>query len=206
MLDVACGTGTLAIMMAQRGWDVRGIDISEGMIRQAVEKSKRSRLPVAFARQDMRSFTLSEQVGLITCMFDAINHLRSTRDVLRCFRAAHRALRPGGYFVFDVNNELCYRTVWRQTDVINEPDFTVILQNSYDAKRKGARSNVTMFIRDGEEFEKKTEVVLERYYPPEQLENLLGLSGFQVMESEDFNFVHDPLVGKIKTWWVVKKE
>ena len=204
LLDIACGTGTLAIMMTRRGWDVLGMDISEGMIREAVEKSGSLHLPVTFSRRDMRSFSVPNRVGLITCIFDAINHLRNARDVLQCFRSVHRALRPGGYFVFDVNNELCYRTVWRQTDAINNPDFTIILHNSYNAQRREAKSQVTMFLRRGETFEKKTETVGERYYPPEDIEKFLRSSGFQVVESEDFNFSHDPLVGKIKTWWVAK--
>jgi hypothetical protein len=61
-----------------------------------------------------------------------------------------------------------------------------------------------MFLRRDGTFEKKTETVVERYYPPQEVEKLLRSSGFHVVESEDFNFSHDPLVGKIKTWWVAR--
>ncbi len=108
LLDLACGTGTLAIMMARRGWDVLGVDASIGMVQEAMRKTDGTRLPIAFTRQDMRSFSVPAQVGLVTCMFDGINHLMNARDLLRCFRCAHHALRTGGYLIFDVNNEFCY--------------------------------------------------------------------------------------------------
>jgi 2-polyprenyl-3-methyl-5-hydroxy-6-metoxy-1,4-benzoquinol methylase len=191
--------------MGRRGWDVVGVDVSDGMIQEAMRKSNGSRQPIAFSCQDMRAFSIPAQVGLITCMFDAINHLMNARDLLQCFRCVHRALNPGGYLMFDVNNELCYRTVWRQTEAINDSDFTIVLQNSYDAERRNAKSLITMFLRQGGVYEKKTETVHERYYSSEEIEKLLIRSGFRVVECNDFNFTQDPLVGKIKTWWVAGK-
>ncbi len=61
-----------------------------------------------------------------------------------------------------------------------------------------------MFLRQGGSYEKKTEIVQERYYPSEEIEKLLSRSGFRVVECNDFNFTHDPLVGNVKTWWVAK--
>jgi 2-polyprenyl-3-methyl-5-hydroxy-6-metoxy-1,4-benzoquinol methylase len=206
LLDLACGTGTLAIMMKRKGWDVLGIDASEAMIEVATRKTKSVRPPIAFLRQDMRSFASPRKVGLVTCMFDAINHLTSHTDVLRCFRGVNAVLETGGYFVFDVNNELCYKTVWRQTDVIHEPDFTIILQNSFDAGKRRAESDVTLFLRNGTLFRKKTEIVRERFYPRDEIRDLLDRADFTVMECDDFNFTPDPMVGEVKTWWVARKK
>ncbi len=205
LLDLASGTGSLALMMARRGWDVFAVDASEGMTGEGTRKAKGLQLPITFIRQDMRSLSLPRQVDLATCMFDAINHLTSSRDVLRCFRGVHAALQPSGYFIFDVNNELCYRTVWRQTDVIHEPDFTIILQNSFDAPKRRAESNVTLFLRRGKMFERKAEIVRERFYPQDEIGELLRRAGFAVLESGDFNFTPDPMVGEIKTWWVARR-
>jgi SAM-dependent methyltransferase len=204
-LDLACGTGTLAVMMAKRGWKVFGVDASEGMLREGKKKIKGTPYSVMFSRQNMERFVLPEQVMLAVCMFDAVNHLTSSRALFNCFRRVNSTLIPGGYFIFDVNNELCYETIWRQTEVIHEEDFTMVLENTFDAPTRIGRSRVTLFMRRGDLFERKVETVRERYYPQDEIGELLRLAGFQVLESADFNFTPNPLVGEIKTWWVARK-
>ena len=205
LLDLACGTGTLALMMAQRGWKVFGIDASEGMLKEAKRKPQRGRHPVVFCHQTMEKFGLPVPVTVTTCLFDALNHLTSPRALQRCFHNVHAALVPGGFFIFDLNNELCYRTVWRQTDVIHQKDFTMALENSFDLHRRIGNCRVTLFVRRGEVFERKTETVRERYYPKPEIGELLRRSGFEILESSDFNFTTNPLVGDVKTWWVARR-
>lgn len=205
LLDLACGTGTLAVMMAKRGWKVFGVDASEGMLREGTRKIEGTRYPVRFSRQDMQGFELPERVTLVVCMFDAVNHLTSANALLSCFRSVYSALIPGGYFIFDANNERCYKTVWRQTEVTHEKRFTVILENSFDVPTRIGKSRVTLFVRRGDLFERKMETVRERYYPRDEIEHMLRRAGFQVLESTDFNFTPHPLVGEIKTWWVGRK-
>jgi SAM-dependent methyltransferase len=206
MLDLACGTGTLALMMARRGWKVWGVDGSEGMLSEAGKKLRRREVPVTFLRSDIRRFHLPEKVGLVTSFFDSLNHLSSLRDLLQVFRCVHTSLLRGGYLIFDVNNELCFKTVWTRTEAIHHRDFELILRNSYDASRKSACSHVTLFMKKGELYERMCETVNERYFPPEELSILLRQAGFCVLENEDFNFTPDPGIGKIKSWWVARKE
>lgn len=205
MLDLACGTGTLAVEMARRKWSVIGVDASGGMLQEARRKADAAGHAIVFLQQDMRSLRLNDTVGLVTCMFDAVNHLGSSRDLLRCFRRVHAVLEEGGYFIFDVNNELSFRTLWRQTQVNDGDGFSVILRNSFDARRRRGVSDVTVFVRKGELYERREEKVHERYFPKDELEDMLRLAGFEVLESEDFNFTNDPTVGAIKTWWVARK-
>jgi SAM-dependent methyltransferase len=205
LLDLGCGTGTLAVMMAKRGWKVFGVDASEGMLRQGERKIEGTRYSVTFSHQDMERFALPEQVTLAVSLFDAVNHLTSSRALFNCFRRVNAALIPGGYFIFDVNNELCYKAVWRQTEVIREKDFTMVLENSFNAPRRIGKSRVTLFVRRGDLFERKEEKVRERYYPRDEIEEFLRRAGFQVLESADFNFTPNPLVGEVKTWWVARR-
>ena len=205
MLDLACGTGTLMLMMARRGWHVWGVDGSAQMIAIAAAKLKKGKRDGQLLRQDMRELRLTEPVGLVTCLFDSLNHLPTESDLFRTFQAIHETLHEGGYFIFDLNNELCFKTLWRQTETIHHREFTMILQNSYDAPARSATSNVTLFLKKGQQFEKQTEAVRERYFPGEEVESLLRRAGFSVLESEDFNFTPIPQVGKIKTWWVARK-
>lgn len=207
MVDVACGTGTLAVLMAQRGWEVYGIDASEGMIRCASAKAVALRVPGAvFLQHDMRSFRLPRQVGLATSFFDSLNHLLTNDDLLAAFRCVRDALVPGGWFIFDLNNEFCYTQLWTRSDTVTHDEFTMTLDNSYDRNERAATSLVTLLLREGNGELRTTETVRERFYPSKDVRALLREAGFSVRESRDFSFTQNPGMGKVKTWWVAEKQ
>jgi SAM-dependent methyltransferase len=106
--DLACGTGTTALALAAKGIKMFAVDLSPAMCRIARRKARRARLPLGVLRADMRSFRLPEPVDLVLCEFDALNHVPRKADLARVARAVARALRPGGYFYFDVNNHLAF--------------------------------------------------------------------------------------------------
>jgi ubiquinone/menaquinone biosynthesis C-methylase UbiE len=98
--DLCCGTGTTALEFARRGLRVYGVDGSRDMLKVARAKFAKAGLRVETIHADMRTFRLPETVNLITCEFDAINHVKHKRDLEAVARAVARALRPGGKFFF----------------------------------------------------------------------------------------------------------
>ena len=100
-LDMACGTGVLCRILADRGIRVRGMDLSEGMIHIAREASPEIPYDVA----DMITYRPGERFDLVTCTGDAVNHIPELSDVEKIFRNVRDFLEPGGYFVFDLLNE-----------------------------------------------------------------------------------------------------
>jgi SAM-dependent methyltransferase len=204
-LDVACGTGSLGLMMSKRGWSFWGVDASALMVEKARRKFRSARRTGTIFRQDMRSIRLPVYVGLATSMFDSVNHILSRRDLLKVFRGVAGALNPGGYFIFDVNNELCFRKLWKHTGTVHHRDFTLIMQNRYERARRRAYSFVTLFLRAGNRYERLAEIVQERWYTKPEIRGVLREAGFEVLENEDFNFTDVPEVGAIKTWWVARK-
>jgi SAM-dependent methyltransferase len=205
LLDVACGTGSLGLMMSKRGWSFWGVDASALMVENACRKFRSARGKATILRQDMRSIRIPVSVGLATCMFDSVNHILTHRDLLRAFRGVAGALAPGGFFVFDVNNELCFKKLWNSTQAVHHRDFTLIMQNRYERQRRRAYSFVTLFQRSGNRYERLAEIVQERWYSKPDVRKLLRDAGFEVLESTDFNFTDVPEVGRIKTWWVARK-
>ncbi len=201
-LDVGCGTGTLALAMARRGWRVWGVDASAEMVEVAERKRDEERLKATFMRQDMRTLQTARRVHLVTSMFDTLNHVGSSQELLATFRAVRSALLPGGHFMFDLNNERCYKTLWTQDEEIQHDDFTLLLENSFDAVSGKARSRVTLTPRKGEPV---SEVVEERLFPAAEVHGLLERAGFLVCLSEDFAFPDVPEVGELKTWWVARR-
>lgn len=205
MLDLACGTGTLAVKMAKRGWKVWGVDASEGMLEEAQKKIRGTKLSVKFLLQDMRSFALPERVALVTCLFDSLNHLTRKRDLEATFRCVHENLHDDGYFMFDLNNGHCFRNVWTMTDTFDMGGYTLTLNNTFDPRLDIGRSRISIFAGTAGGFTPYVEEVKERHYPREVVRAMLTKTGFQILCVEDFNFTRRPAIGNIKTWWVARK-
>ncbi len=110
LLDIGCGTGSHALILAERGYRVTGIDSSAGMLRVARAKAGGRRNP-SFVRGDMRRFDLGRTFDAIMCMDGAYTHLLTERDLLAHLRAVRRHLRPGGVYVFEFAQALKTETV-----------------------------------------------------------------------------------------------
>lgn len=204
MVDVACGTGTLALLMAQRGWEVFGVDASEGMLAQASEKLAGSSLRVELFRQDMRELALPRPVHLATSFFDSLNHLMTAADLAAAIRCVRNSVLPGGWFIFDTSTERCFTSLWTKSETFEERDFTIVLDTSYDPSARSAVCNVTLNVTQDGSAVRLNETVRERYYTREEVSGLLAGAAFTVRECEDFNFTSSPAVGKLKTWWVAE--
>jgi SAM-dependent methyltransferase len=205
ILDLACGTGSLALLLRPYGWRILAVDGSAGMVREARAKCRPFRSFIHVARQDMRVLKLSKQVDVCTCMFDSFNHLLTLRDLRSAFRGVSRALAPQGWLIFDVNNEHCYRTLWHGTQTVHHREFDLYLENRYAPRSRIARSMVHLHWRERTRNKDAREVVAERCFTPSEIKSTLVKTGFEVVECEDFNFSTVPSMGKLKSWWVAKK-
>lgn len=105
VLELGCGTGSLAIEMAKRGYDMIGLDLSVDMLSRAAEKSRDQGVDILFINQDMRDFELYGTVDAVICMLDSINYITDKTDLDRVFQLVHMYLNPGGLFIFDINSE-----------------------------------------------------------------------------------------------------
>lgn len=80
VLDLACGTGSMSVLLAERGYRVIGADISEEMLTAAAQKAAAmAENPPFFICQPMQRLTLPEPVEAIVCLLDSLNYLREPR-------------------------------------------------------------------------------------------------------------------------------
>ena len=104
VVELAVGTGRIAIPIAQAGIDVVGVDSSPGMLsvaRAAAEDAGvAERLDLRVG--DLREPPVAERVPLVICPFRSLLHMETEEEKLRALRAACGLLEPGGHFVFDV--------------------------------------------------------------------------------------------------------
>lgn len=101
LLDLGCGTGGHAVLLAQRGYFVVGVDSSADMIRQARENAKREHVDAHFVVADMRRFRLHRTFEAAFSLFGAFSYLTTDKDVTDTLSAVRSHLVPGGLLVFD---------------------------------------------------------------------------------------------------------
>ena len=104
LVEVACGTGTLAIGMVARGYAVHGIDLSPGMIARAEEKAALVSPRPTFAVGDMRDLPPDEAAAIL-CLYDSINYNLTPSDLRRTFVSFRGSVRTGALCIFDVTTE-----------------------------------------------------------------------------------------------------
>ncbi len=103
LLDLATGTGSVALQFAARGCATTGIDISEPMLAEARRKADSKGLDVAFIECDLCDFRLPERFDHAVCLYDSLNYVVESEELKRVFANVRQALVPGGLFIFDVN-------------------------------------------------------------------------------------------------------
>jgi len=105
LLDLACGTGTLALELYARGHRVVGADASSPMLRIARQKAQSWGASVAFFEMDIRTVHGAPAYDIVLCLYDSLNYLLSLRDVASALAGSHDLLLPGGLFIFDICTE-----------------------------------------------------------------------------------------------------
>ncbi len=176
--DLGCGTGSAALEMARDGIRMYAVDLSATMCRKAKEKAARAGLPVTVLRGDMRTFRLPTPVDLVTCEFDAINHVPKRSDLARVCKSVARALRPGGYFFFDVNHEAAFAEVWPLIWWIDRPSVAVTMHGGFDKRRRRGWTEIEGFVREGELWRRHHDSVEEVCWTVPEIRAALAGAGF----------------------------
>ena len=103
VLELGCGTGTVTEMLADAGYDMIGIDNSEEMLAEAMEKRMESGQDILYLQQDMQEFELYGTVRAIVSVCDSLNYITEREELLQVFRLVNNYLDPQGIFIFDFN-------------------------------------------------------------------------------------------------------
>ena len=133
LLDLACGTGTLSLMLSEKGYDVVGVDGSEEMLTQAQEKKMETGADVIFLCQRMEELDLFGTINAAVSTLDSINHVIDENTVKEIFRRVSLFMEDKGIFVFDVNTPYKHREVLGDNTFIYDLDEVYcVWQNSTD--------------------------------------------------------------------------
>ncbi|MDE6974164.1 MAG: class I SAM-dependent methyltransferase [Lachnospiraceae bacterium] len=183
VLDLGCGTGTLTELLAGKGFDMIGIDLSQEMLNIAMEKKERSGSNVLYLCQDMRMLDLYSTVGTVVSVCDSLNYLLEDEEVVETFSLVNRYLYPGGIFIFDFNTVYKYEHVIGDATIAeNREDCSFIWENYYHAKEHVNEYDLTVFAREaqGDLFGRFFETHYQRGYTLEEMENFVKQAGMKV--------------------------
>ena len=173
ILDIACGTGILAIELAQCGHVVHGIDISPEMI--SVAKTKSIGLSnLSFDIQDMVRFNVDGNFDLVTCTFDSINYILKLGDLRDTLFRVTSVLYESGLFIFDSNTKHLYLSHSDQTQKRELNGQSFIEHCSYDSIRNKAA--IVFSFSNG-----TYEIHKQRPYNYDELDPLLRRAGLNVI-------------------------
>ncbi|MGZ9584971.1 class I SAM-dependent DNA methyltransferase [Paenibacillus marinisediminis] len=183
--DLGCGTGSVALPLAERGFSVIGIDLSETMLSIAREKEMRSgrmRGAVQWVCQDMREWEAPELVDSVISFCDSINYLTEPEDVTAVIQRTYNQLQPGGLFLLDMHLERQFEQyAAEQPFTLDEGDIAYIWYSEYDEKRKQIEHQLTIFVEDEDSgrYDRIDETHTQRVYSPEWVVQELKAAGFR---------------------------
>ena len=186
LLDLACGTGSMTVELARRGYDMTGVDISDEMLSEARAKcdSERFAHKVLLVRQDMRELELYGTVDAAICCLDSFNYLTDTKSLARTLAHLHNYIEPDGLLVFDMNAPAKFERVYGENAYVLEEDGILCAwQNFYNSKTKLCDFYLSIFREDSDgRWERFDEEQRERCYSLRTVQKLLSEGGFELCE------------------------
>ena len=179
VLDLACGTGSLSMLLAGRGYRVIGADLSEDMLAEAERKARE--LPEGsrpfFICQPMQRLRLAEPVDAVICALDSLNYLTRPDDCRKTLRRVYNALKSGGLFVFDINTPAKLRGLDGQVFLDETDDTYCVWRTEYHRGLCTYYMDLFDRRRDGA-WQRELEIHRQRAYTTEELTGWLRAAGF----------------------------
>jgi SAM-dependent methyltransferase len=217
-------------------WTVYGTDLSPAMIaaakraaKQAAEQ-KRARAAKPTAKhpakgrvkraadgrghrtptllvQDMRRFALPEPAGVVTCLFDSLNHLTREADLAQTFRAVARSLAPRGLFLFDLVDELAFPEVFTGTSILDGKDLYVGIDTHYREERGHGigEARFTFFRRRKSAWKRVEFSIRERCWFRGEVREMLTRAGLDLLRLERVDPYRSAEFFVPRTFWVCRR-
>jgi SAM-dependent methyltransferase len=104
VLDLACGFGRHSVLLAQKGFNVTGYDLSDSFLKKAKEIADSLLVGLDLKQGDMREIPYEEEFDAVINMFTAFGFFDREDEDLEVLKGVYKALKPGGQFLMDVIN------------------------------------------------------------------------------------------------------
>ncbi len=217
LCELGCGTGTMTRRLAEAGYDMIGIDLSEEMLDIARYEHPECEQDILYLNQDMREFELYGTVAAVVSLCDSMNYLTSEEELLQVFKLVNNYLDPGGYFIFDMKTEYHYEVMMgNRTIVDNREECSLIWENFYDKEKQLNQYDITIYAKaefeeeeEDEElpplFERMEESHVQRAYTVEKIKELLRQAGLEFVAVYDSCTKDEPKPDSDRVYFIARE-
>ncbi len=177
-IDLACGTGSVALLLARRGCRVTGVDMSEEMLTVAAQRAQEADLNIRFTLQPLQRLRLPKAVDMAVCALDGLDYILDPADCQKAIRQVYKALNPGGIFIFDVNTPEKLRAMDGQVFLDEDADVYCVWRGEFDEATNICSYGMDLFQRQGSRWLRSFEEHREYAYTARELTEYLKAAGF----------------------------
>ncbi len=181
ILDLACGTGTICEMLAKQGYDVVGVDLSEGMIAEARRKAEEQLFQLTYHVQDASCMEVpGPPFDLCVSLFDSLNYITVPAALQAAVHRTFDHLRPGGLFIFDVNSAFALENgFFDQENLKSDDRLRYVWRSEYDPPSRLCHVHMRFFLRSRDDVDEEfREVHIQFAYGETELNAMLAQAGF----------------------------
>ncbi len=207
VVDLACGTGAMSLLLAQEGYEVIGVDMSEEMLTVAMNKTweLEGNRPF-FVKQKMQKLRLPYPVDWVFSGLDSINYLTDPKDCKQTFLRVFSSLNPGGVFVFDINTPEKLKSMDGQVFLDEDDEVYCVWRGEFNADTNICTYGMDIFQRKGHCWHRSQEEHREYAYDPEQLVGFLHDAGFTHVEQFGDLRPECPAAGEQRIYFLARRE
>lgn len=181
VLDLACGTGRLTRMLAERGYQMIGVDASEEMLSKAGEWESE----ILYLHQSLEALDLYGTVDAAICSLDGLNYLPPAELDL-ALRRVFLFLNPGAVFAFDLNAAEKLKAQDGELFCDEREDLLCIWRASFDAEERACYYDFDLFTRTKDDlWERQSETHVEYAYTKVEIQAKLENAGFVDVQIAD---------------------
>ena len=194
ILDLCCGTGQSAVLFLQQDYPVIGIDQSEAMLAYARTNAQPyiQSGQAQFIQADATQFRLTDRFGLVTSIYDALNHLEDETALKTCFQRVYDCSE--GYFIFDLNTQAGLQR-WNSIQVNESEDATVVIQKSFHPEWGKGVAKFICFLRTAEGlYERVEETVSNTLFMMNRVKQLMEAVGWRNIYFARLSDLSQPIV------------
>lgn len=188
-LDLATGSGEMAIRLACLGYKMTGADISTNMLTKATEKAKQARQNILFIMADLNCLTITKKYDFIISVCDGFNYVKSTSMLNKAFKNVYNALNDGGVFIFDISTQHKLKNIIGNNLFFEDfENLTYFWQNK--AYNNRVEMSLVFFEKQKDKYLRFDELQTQYIYSNDTVVNLLNENGFKVQVfNENFKAV-----------------
>lgn len=177
-VDLACGTGSVALLLAKKCLQVTAVDMSWEMLTVAQQKAQEADTDIRFVCQSLQQLYLPVGVDLAVCALDSMDYILDPDDCAQAIKRVYKALNPGGCFIFDVNTPEKLRAMDGQIFLDEDDDVFCVWRGEFDEQTNICSYGMDLFRRSGNVWQRSFEEHQEYAYSAQQLVQYLRDAGF----------------------------